>query len=120
MSSFFCHYCKKNIRDQDELITASRWFSIKPFHYQCFKQLEEETTSQRNLYIPVNGPSGMVTVVIMLLLSGWMLFTNTLNAIGDMIGIIALYPVLLRIISYFTIESKLPKYIENKPPIDRE
>ncbi|WP_102027894.1 hypothetical protein [Salirhabdus sp. Marseille-P4669] len=117
MSKEDCHYCKKTIRDRDELITASRRFRVKPFHYKCFQQLEEQTDSQKALWIPVNGITGNITVLLMLAVAGWMFFTDFFLHIGDFIGVVALYPVVLRIYSFLFIERKLPKYDPNKKPL---
>lgn len=109
MDSKICKYCKKEIKDRDELVTASNWFRVRPFHYRCFQKLEQETSAMWLAWTPVNGPSGNVTVLLMLVLAIWMLVTNTLGLIGDLIGILALYPILLRLISLFSIENKIPK-----------
>lgn len=117
MSKILCHYCKREVRDQDELITASKTFRLKPFHYQCFQEQEKETTSQRALWIPVNGVSGNVIFLLMLALATWMLFTDAFHYLGDLIGFIALYPVILRVLSYFIYEIRLPKLDPNKKPL---
>jgi hypothetical protein len=117
MGKVFCNYCVQEIRDQDELITASNKFRLKPFHYKCFQEQEQETKTQFGLWIPVNGMSGNITTVLMLALALWTLLTDVFHTIGDILGIIALYPVLLRVLSYFIFERKLPKYIENKKPL---
>ncbi|SES96018.1 hypothetical protein SAMN05421676_102216 [Salinibacillus kushneri] len=118
MSKIHCHYCARRIRDRDELITASKWFRLKAFHYQCFQDLEQESTLIRNVWIPVNGVSGNISAILMLLLSIGMLATELLGYIGDLLGVIALYPVILRLISLLFIEMRLPNYIENKKPLD--
>ncbi|WP_101843344.1 hypothetical protein [Halobacillus sp. Marseille-P3879] len=117
MNTKVCRYCYKDIRDRDELVTASNWFRVRPYHYRCFQLLEEETSTVAGMWTPVNGRIGLITVALMLALSIWMFATNTLHFIGDLIGVLALYPVLLRVISYLFIESRLPKYIEKKPPL---
>lgn len=120
MDDIICHYCHKQIRDQDELITASNKFQIRPFHYVCYEEMEEEANSQWKLWKPVNGVPGNITSVLMGILALWMFLTDTLDGIGDLIGFIALYPVYQRIISYFTIEKKLPKFIEEKDDIKKD
>lgn len=114
MEDVICHYCHKQIRDQDELITASNKFQIRPFHYLCYEEIEEEANSQWKLWKPVNGITGNITAALMGLLALWMLFTDTLQGIGDLIGVLATYPVLQRMVSYFKYEKKLPKFIEDK------
>ncbi|WP_181349325.1 hypothetical protein [Thalassobacillus sp. CUG 92003] len=115
MKSNICRYCYKEIRDRDELITASNWFRLRPFHYRCFELLEQDTRTIAGNWSPVNGSAGNVTTVLMTILAVWMLATNALGLIGDLLGIIALYPILLRVLSFFVYEMKLPKYIENNP-----
>jgi hypothetical protein len=115
-----CEYCNRPVRDQDELVTASRRFRVRPFHFQCFSEMEQEASTHRALWIPVNGISGLVTVILMIALAGWMLLTDTLHQLGDLVGIIALYPVILRIYSYIAIESVLPKLIKDKKPLERD
>ncbi|MCP8615312.1 hypothetical protein [Salirhabdus salicampi] len=119
MGAIVCHYCYKPIRDRDELITASSWFRVKSFHYVCFQKVEEETTSRRSMWTPLNGVPGTISVVVMTALSFWMLLTNTLNQLGDLIGILAIYPLLLRIVSIFKYEIHLPKFVPNKKDIHR-
>ncbi|MBA2174646.1 hypothetical protein H0266_06945 [Halobacillus locisalis] len=110
-----CRYCYKEIRDRDELVTASNWFRVRPFHYRCFELVEQDTKTIAGAWNPVNGRTGLVTVVLMLLLFLVMITTNILGGIGDLLGFLALYPVLLRVFSYLVYEIRLPKYIENKP-----
>ncbi|QHS21546.1 hypothetical protein GWK91_00605 [Virgibacillus sp. MSP4-1] len=119
MTAIYCHYCSREIRDQDELVTASKWFRLKAFHYQCYQDLEQEAVLVSNVWVPVNGMSGNISSGLMLLLSIWMLTANTWGFIGDAIGVIALYQVILRILSLLIIENRLPKYVENKKPLDR-
>ncbi|MFD2924451.1 hypothetical protein [Halobacillus naozhouensis] len=114
MNSKACRYCYKPIRDRDELVTASNWFRIKPYHYKCFQEVEQETKTITGTWTPINGYAGLITVLIMLALSVWMLSTNTLGQLGNLIGLLALYPVFLRVVSFAWIESKLPKFVENK------
>ncbi|GGD02764.1 hypothetical protein GCM10007216_36940 [Thalassobacillus devorans] len=114
MKHVICHYCKKKVKDRDELVTASNWFRIKPFHYKCFKEQEQEITVSINAWNPVNGPAGNLSFIIMFVLAVWMLFTDTLGMIGDLIGLVALYPVFLRILSFVLIELTLPKISTRK------
>ncbi|MFQ3543418.1 hypothetical protein Q7A53_04980 [Halobacillus rhizosphaerae] len=116
MKPIICRYCSKEIRDRDELVTASNWFRIRPYHFRCFSLLEQDTKTVAGAWTPINGRTGLVTVLIMVVLSIVMLGTSLLGGIGDLIGILALYPVLLRLISFITIESRLPKFVEDKKP----
>lgn len=109
-----CRYCFKKIQDRDQLVTASNWFRIRPYHYRCFELLEQDTRTIAGAWTPINGRVGLVTVFLMLVLSIVLLFTNLLGRIGDLVGFLALYPVLLRILSFFIFEMHLPKYVENK------
>lgn len=109
-----CRYCYKEIQDRDELVTASNWFRIRPFHYRCFELVEQDTRTIAGSWSPVNGRVGLITVALMVVLAVVLLTTDLLGGIGDVIGLLALYPVLLRALSYFLFEIKLPKYVENK------
>ncbi|WP_226576564.1 hypothetical protein [Halobacillus litoralis] len=114
MNTNICRYCYKEIQDRDELITASSWFRVRPYHYRCFELLEQDTRTIAGAWTPVNGRTGLVTVVLMGILSVVMFTTDILGGIGDLIGVLSLYPVVLRILSYFIYEMRLPKYVENK------
>ncbi|SFG46210.1 hypothetical protein SAMN05216353_14518 [Halobacillus alkaliphilus] len=114
MNTNICRYCYKEIRDRDELITASNWFRVRPYHYRCFELLEQDTKTIAGAWTPVNGLTGMVTTVLMMILSVLMFTTNILGFIGDILGLVALYPIFLRVFSFAVFESRLPKYVENK------
>lgn len=114
MNTNICRYCYKEIQDRDELVTASNWFRVRPFHYRCFELVEQGTRTIAGTWTPVNGRAGLVTVILMVVLALVLLATDLLGGIGDLIGLLALYPVLLRALSYFIFEIKLPKYVENK------
>ncbi|SFJ61131.1 hypothetical protein SAMN04487936_10357 [Halobacillus dabanensis] len=114
MNKNICRYCYKEIQDRDELVTASNWFRIRPFHYRCFELVEQDTRTIAGSWSPVNGRVGLITVALMVVLAVVLLTTDLLGGIGDVIGLLALYPVLLRALSYFLFEIKLPKYVENK------
>lgn len=109
-----CRYCYKEIQDRDELVTASNWFRIRPFHYRCFELVEQDTRTIAGAWSPINGRVGLITVVLMVVLAVVLLTTELLGGIGDLIGLLALYPVLLRVFSYLLFEIKLPKYVKNK------
>ncbi|WP_082234788.1 hypothetical protein [Halobacillus massiliensis] len=112
--SKMCRYCFKHIRDRDELVTASNWFRLRPFHYRCFELLQQDTRPKAGTWNPVNGSVGTGVVIVMAVISIWMFTTGTLGAIGDIIGVLALYPIILRLLSYIIFELPLPKFIENK------
>ncbi|UOQ43603.1 hypothetical protein MUN89_17065 [Halobacillus salinarum] len=114
VDTHICRYCFKEIKSRDELVTASSWFRIRPYHYRCFQLLEEDTRTVAGAWTPINGTVGLVTVFIMLGLSILMLSTSLLGAVGDLIGVLALYPVLLRILSFIAIESRIPGRKKNK------
>lgn len=109
-----CRYCYKEIQDRDELVTASNWFRVRPYHYRCFELLEQDTRTIAGSWTPINGRVSLVTVGLMLVLAIVLLTTDLLGGIGDLVGIFALYPVFLRLISFFVFEIRLPKYVENK------
>lgn len=104
-----CRYCNKEIKDRDQLVTASNFFRMKPFHSVCFKELEKEVKTLWGFWRPLNGVSGNTRAIIMGALAVWLLGTDSLEMIGDLIGVIALYSVIIRIMSYFFFERKIPK-----------
>ncbi|MDL4840417.1 hypothetical protein [Aquibacillus rhizosphaerae] len=110
MNPSICRYCYKEIENRDQLVTATNMLRVRSYHYVCFNEIETETKTFWGFWTPINGVSGNIRSVIMLGLALWMFFTNSLGAIGDLIGIIALFSSLLRGISYFFYERKLPAY----------
>lgn len=114
VKSNMCRWCYKEIRDRDELVTASSWFRLRPYHYQCFEKLEQETRTIAGVWKPVNGVTGSVNVFVMLILAVVLLATDLLDGVGDIIGVIALYPLFLRLLSYVIYERPLPKFAPEK------
>ncbi|MGP4061866.1 hypothetical protein [Halobacillus sp. H74] len=114
MNTNVCRYCYKEIQDRDELITASNWFRVRPYHYRCFDLLEQDTMTIAGTWTPVNGRAGLITVILMVIFAAALSMTDFLGSIGDLIAILALYPIFLRIFSFVVFESRLPKYAENK------
>lgn len=108
-----CRYCYKEISDRDELVTALNWFRIQPFHYLCFTEVEGESRTVWSTWTPINGVSGNISFLFMLLLSIIMLGTQILGYIGDLLGFIALYPVVLRLISFIIIEVRVTRKKEH-------
>ncbi|MEQ6376910.1 hypothetical protein RZN22_06310 [Bacillaceae bacterium S4-13-58] len=112
-----CKYCNKKINNRDELVTASALFKVQPFHYVCFQKVTKETTISWTAWKPLNTVTGVISMVLMIVLSVILLGTDLLADrtkykdldLGNIIGIIALYPLLLRIISFGLYESRLPK-----------
>ncbi|WP_226038255.1 hypothetical protein [Aquibacillus saliphilus] len=109
MGPNICRYCYKEIKNRDELVTASNFLRIRPFHFVCFNELEKEVRTLWGFWRPLNGVSGNTRTIIMGVIAAWLLATNTLAEIGDLIGLIALYSVLVRAMSYIFFERKLPK-----------
>lgn len=117
MKDIVCKYCNKKINNRDELVTASILFNVKPFHYACFQKVTRETVISWTAWKPLNTATGVISMVIMLVLSIILLGTDLLADrttykdidIGNIIGIIALYPLALRIVSFVLYESRLPK-----------
>ncbi|QAS51782.1 hypothetical protein [Halobacillus litoralis] len=114
MNTNVCRYCYKEIQDRDELITASNWFRVRPYHYRCFDLLEQDTRTIAGAWTPVNGRAGLITVILMVIFAAVLFMTDFLGSIGDLIAILALYPIFLRIFSFVVFESRLPKYAESK------
>ncbi|WP_053217085.1 hypothetical protein [Virgibacillus senegalensis] len=104
-----CRYCGKPIEKRDQLVTASNWLRVRPYHFICFQEVEKESTTIYNSWTPLNGPAGNVTAVIMAGLAGWLLATDSLGMAGSLIGLLALYRVLIRLVALVGFESKVPK-----------
>lgn len=108
MESVYCRYCYKDIEEQDELVTATNFFRIRPYHFLCFQEVEQETIATVRSWKPLNGPAGNITIIVMLLLAAVMTFTNLLGEVGNLIGVFALYPILIRVLSFFIFEIRVP------------
>ncbi|KGX90756.1 hypothetical protein N781_06500 [Pontibacillus halophilus JSM 076056 = DSM 19796] len=108
MRPVFCKYCSKPIDDRDELITATNYARIYPYHYLCYQELEQETTTVQRVWKPLNDGLGTYIAFLMLILSGWFAFTDTLGAVGDIIAALSLYPIGLRVLSFFLYELRVP------------
>ncbi|SDK48616.1 hypothetical protein [Sediminibacillus albus] len=109
MKQLTCRYCGKTIQKRDQLITASNWLRVRPYHYVCFSEVEKEASTIYNNWTPVNVAAANITSLIMAVLAGWLLFVDTWGLIGDLIGALAFYRVLIRLFSYFFIEINVPK-----------
>ncbi|MCT2535790.1 hypothetical protein NC661_07655 [Aquibacillus koreensis] len=109
MTPNVCRYCHKEIKDRDQLVMGSNFLRLQPFHYVCFQEVEKEGTTVWNYWKPLNGPSGNIRIILMAVLAIVLLVTDLLGEIGDLVAILSLYPVLLRVISIFFFELKIPK-----------
>lgn len=109
MEPDICRYCYKKIKNRDELVTAFRWMEVKPFHYLCYQEIQKETNLIWLSWKPLNGWEGSVTFLLLAGFAIWFLFTEFGGVAGDIAGILALYPLFLRILSYFLYERKLEK-----------
>ncbi|QTM98524.1 hypothetical protein ERJ70_03955 [Sediminibacillus dalangtanensis] len=109
MKLTICHYCGKPIEKRDQLVTASNWLRVRPYHYVCFDEVEKESSTIYNSWTPLNGPAGNITAVIMAVLSGWLLLTDTWGLAGSLIGFVALYRVLIRFAALIGFERKVPE-----------
>ncbi|MBM7571621.1 hypothetical protein [Aquibacillus albus] len=103
-----CHFCHKQIERRDQLIVGKRFFRIRPFHYICYNKMEQETKTPWGFWAPVNGLAGNIRAVAMIGLAIWFLASDTLEDVGDIIAILALYQVFLRLLSYFLYERNIP------------
>lgn len=109
MKAIICKYCNKPIENQDQLVSATKFFRIRCFHYVCFQQLEQEVKTPWGFWTPLNGTTGNTRFFIMLLITVWFFVTDYLNGIGDLIGAIALYSLIVRGTAYVLYERRLPK-----------
>lgn len=109
-----CHYCKKEIRDRDELVTASKWLSIRPYHYRCYDLAIQEIETIGNNEKPLNNIPNTVISIVMLVVAVYFLATAALGSVGDLLGVLSLYPISMRLVSYFRYERPLPAFMENK------
>ncbi|SDM78008.1 hypothetical protein [Sediminibacillus halophilus] len=108
MKPIICHYCGKPIEKRDQLVTASNWLRVRPYHYVCFEEVEKESSTIYNSWTPLNGPAGNITAAIMAVLAGWLLLTDTWGLAGSLIGFLALYRVLIRLAALIGFERKVP------------
>jgi len=108
MDSVYCRYCFKDIHDRDELVTATNWFRIRPYHYRCFEEVEQETIATVLTWKPLNGPMGNITFTILLAFVGLMALTDLFGEIGNLLGALSLYPIIIRILSVFIYEVRVP------------
>jgi len=108
MTSVYCRYCYKDIKDRDELVTATNYLRIRPYHYRCFEEVEQETFATVRSWKPINGPMGNIAFVILLIFVGIMALTDVFEEIGNLLGALALYPIILRVLSFFMYELRVP------------
>lgn len=108
MNSVYCRYCYEDIKDRDELVTATNYFRIHPYHYRCFEEVEQETIATVRSWKPLNGPMGNITFVILFLFVGLMALTDVFGEVGNVLGALALYPIMLRVLSFFIYEIRVP------------
>ncbi|WP_138420629.1 hypothetical protein [Aquibacillus sediminis] len=109
MKQPICMYCHKPIQKRDQLVTASNMLRIKPYHYVCFKEVEQEVSTIWNLWTPINSASGNIRFVLILIIAIWFLVTDVLGGVGDLIVLLATYPIVVRMVSFFLYEQRLPK-----------
>lgn len=73
----FCEHCHKPIEDKEDLIVASLFFRIKPYHFFCYGN---EVRGARSVFLtshPLNGGTGMISYLLLILLTAALfLFTN--------------------------------------------
>lgn len=109
MRAVICPYCHKPIEKRDQLISVTNLFRIRPYHYVCYQKVEQETKTIWNFWTPLNGLVGNIRLVILASLALWFLITNSLGLGGQLIGVIALYNVMIHITAFFLYERKIPK-----------
>ncbi len=114
MSSVYCRYCYKDINKRDELVTATNYLRIRPYHYRCFGEVEQETIATVRSWKPMNGPMGNITFAILLIFVGVMALTNIFGEVGNLLGALALYPLILRVLSFFLYELRVPLHREDR------
>ncbi|MFC0523348.1 hypothetical protein ACFFGV_07100 [Pontibacillus salicampi] len=107
MDSVYCRYCTKDVEERQQLVTATNYFRILPYHRRCFEKVEEETIALTRSFKPVNGLAGNVTAFVLLAVALLFAFTPLLSMIGNVIAVLCLYPVVLRVISYFLYERRV-------------
>lgn len=107
MESDVCRYCYRKIKSRDELVTAFRWMEVKPYHYVCYQELQKETTIFWKAWKPLNGWEGNTAALLLMVVAVLFLFTRIGEETGKLVGVIALYPLLLRGMSYFLFERKI-------------
>ncbi|QST00601.1 hypothetical protein IMZ31_03225 [Pontibacillus sp. ALD_SL1] len=105
MKDLVCRYCGKKI-EKKQLRTAIRRLKIYPFHKECFELKEEETISIDEMWKPINQVGWTITSIALLILAIMLGVTDWLGNLGNFIGVLALYPMIIRIISYVVYETK--------------
>ncbi|UFU00394.1 hypothetical protein KO561_05455 [Radiobacillus kanasensis] len=109
MNAHICRYCRKEIKNRDQLLTGVSWFRIRPFHYVCFQKLIGDAGVIWNTWRPINTQGGTISALLMLALVIWMAVSDFRGIWGDLLGLVAFYPVLVRVLSFALYERKLPK-----------
>lgn len=105
MKDLVCRYCGKKI-EKKQLRTAIRRLKINPFHKECFELKEEETISTDDMWKPINQVGWTITAIALLILAIVLVVTGWLGNLGNFISILALYPIITRILSYVIYETK--------------
>lgn len=102
-----CRYCFKKIKHRDELVTASRWGNVKPFHYLCYQEIQKETKVSWLSWKPLNGMEGNIAALFLAAVAVWLFATDTGGTAGDIVAVISVYPLVLRLTSYVVFERKV-------------
>ncbi|WP_407270563.1 hypothetical protein [Radiobacillus sp. PE A8.2] len=109
MKLHICKYCHKEIKKRDQLVTGTSLFRLRPFHSACFDKLLMENKTMWTSWKQVNGEAGNIRALLMLALIIWVSFWNQFGILGPLLILAAVYPVVLRIMSFVLIERRIPK-----------
>lgn len=73
-----CEQCHKVIEEKEDLVTASIFFRVKPYHYFCYGK---DVRGARSVFFtnhPLNGISGHISYLLALLMTvALFLFTKS-------------------------------------------
>lgn len=103
----FCDHCKKPIEDKDELVTATYYFRIKPFHFRCFEKYIKHSAHGAFTYRQINGTTGNISFLLTIVLALIVTVIGQYSWIR-LFGILILtYSLTNRLLSYVLYENRL-------------
>jgi hypothetical protein len=105
--SIYCDKCLKEIKVRGDLVIATSFFEVFPYHEDCYaKNIKGAATVLLNNQ-PLNGFSGNFLAIV-----GFILLIVSLFVKDDLmilVSIISTIPIIYRAYSYFVFERHLEK-----------
>lgn len=96
-----CEQCHKVIEEKEDLVTASIFFRVKPYHYFCYGK---DVRGSRSVFFtnhPLNGLSGTISYLLTFLMTV-ALFLFTEGFIKYIALVYLITETSLRIYAYYT------------------